>query len=114
MARGPIIYCVEDADNEWETNHFKDVLIASNVEVKEEERVANETTGEKYIALHTTGWSRSVSEWESKPAGSAPGIVEEAGKESVQGVEHPLVFVPYYYRANRGGRGHMRVGLNAA
>lgn len=25
-----------------------------------------------------------------------------------------LRFVPYYFRANRGGRGHMRVGLKRA
>ncbi|CAK7226823.1 hypothetical protein SEUCBS140593_006373 [Sporothrix eucalyptigena] len=116
LARGPIVYCVEDVDNEWESNHFKDVSIAPTADIQEEERVA-EITGEKYIALKTTGYSRSQSQWEAKQPGSLPGVVVEADtketKDTALRTERSLVFIPYYYRANRGGKGHMRVGLNA-
>lgn len=116
LARGPIIYCVEDADNDWETNHFKDIHVSSESTVKEEERIAG-VTGEKYIALHMTGWCLSQKEWEDKPPGSMPGLDANDEKYNVDKFlmksERSLVFVPYYYRANRGGRGHMRVGLNA-
>jgi hypothetical protein len=37
-------------------------------------------------------------------------IVSEGNNENV-GERRDLCFVPYYLRANRGGRGHMRVGL---
>lgn len=110
LARGPIIYCVEDVDNAWEHNHFKDVAIMASADVHEEERVA-EVTGERYIALRTTGWSRSQAKWDDRRPGSLPGIDEE--KETALGTERSLVFIPYYFRANRGGRGHMKVGLNA-
>lgn len=37
--------------------------------------------------------------------------VKEAKRSSK--VIESLHFIPYYFRANRGGRGHMRVGLRA-
>lgn len=37
-------------------------------------------------------------------------IVAEAGTAAA-GEKRDLFYVPYYLRANRGGRGHMRVGL---
>jgi DUF1680 family protein len=98
LARGPVVYCVEDVDNEWEGNHFKDVAVDDKAPVTEEER---EWDGQRYIALRARGWTRKVGAWEL--AGPAPG--EDKGEE------RELVFVPYYLRANRGGKGHMRVGL---
>ncbi|CAK7223847.1 hypothetical protein SBRCBS47491_005346 [Sporothrix bragantina] len=112
LARGPIVYCVEDVDNEWEQNHFKDVVISPSAEVQEEERVF-EATGERYIALRTTGWSRSETKWEAKQPGNLPGLQVDGEKKTELGTERSLVFIPYYFRANRGGRGHMRVGMKA-
>jgi len=42
--------------------------------------------------------------------GSFPGfdIVRE---KSVKKTDVQIAFVPYFYRGNRGGRGHMRVGF---
>ncbi|ROW00745.1 hypothetical protein VMCG_06460 [Cytospora schulzeri] len=98
LARGPVVYCVEDVDNDWEGNHFKDVVVDDKAPVAEEER---EWDGERYVALRARGWTREVGAWGL--AGPVPG--EDKGEE------RDLVFVPYYLRANRGGRGHMRVGL---
>ncbi|EXF74526.1 hypothetical protein CFIO01_02004 [Colletotrichum fioriniae PJ7] len=94
LARGPIVYCVEDADHPWEENHFKDVGIKRGTAVAEEWRV-DEKSGEGYFALRTTGWER-------------PPEVLARGED---GVERELVFVPFYFRSNRGGKGQMRVGL---
>ncbi|KAI5863614.1 DUF1680-domain-containing protein [Durotheca rogersii] len=56
LARGPIVYCTGDADDAWETNHFKDVAIHQEEEssgvVTEGGRV-HEPTGEEYVALRT-------------------------------------------------------------
>lgn len=102
LARGPIVYCAEDVDNPWETNHFKDVVIKSGTPVSEETRVA-EATGEKYVVLKTMCWGKEV-------GGMEEGCAGEVGEERFGG-ERELVLVPYYIRANRGGKGHMRVGL---
>lgn len=98
LARGPIVYCVEDADNEWEANHFKDVAIKVGSPIVEEKR-HDEATGEEYIALRTAGWSQPP----PTPRNGA-GLANPA-------TERELVFIPYYFRSNREGKGQMRVGL---
>ncbi|KAI2631331.1 DUF1680-domain-containing protein [Hypomontagnella submonticulosa] len=105
LARGPIVYCAEDADNAWEENHFKDIVIKADSPVKEEKRV-HKPTGEEYVALRTMCWTRSVVSWpERGPGGHAKKVKERLCQE------WEIVLVPYYFRANRGGKGHMRVGL---
>ncbi|OLN93109.1 Non-reducing end beta-L-arabinofuranosidase [Colletotrichum chlorophyti] len=94
LARGPVVYCIEDADHQWEENHFKDIGIKKGEEVTEEWRV-DEKSGEGYFALRSVGWERS------------PDVVMNGG----DGTRRELVFVPFYFRANRGGKGQMRVGL---
>jgi uncharacterized protein len=97
LARGPIVYCVEDVDNASESNHFKDVFIRTDSSVTEE-RVVHEASGEEYVVMQAKGW---------KQPPSALGSLSLETAESVN-----LVFVPYYFRANRGGDGQMRVGLS--
>ncbi|KAF9880933.1 hypothetical protein CkaCkLH20_01975 [Colletotrichum karsti] len=94
LARGPIVYCVEDADNEWEENHFKDIGIKAGEDVEEIWRI-DKIRGEEYFALKTIGRERT------------PDMLERGEK----GVKRELVFVPFYFRSNRGGKGQMRVGL---
>lgn len=104
LARGPVVYCAEDADNAWEANHFKDTAMSRDSLVSEESRV-DEASGEEYVALRTKGWQRLLPRGHS---GGEPGF--QAAKETY-GQERELVLVPYYFRANRGGKGQMRVGL---
>ncbi|KAH8897921.1 DUF1680-domain-containing protein [Thozetella sp. PMI_491] len=106
LARGPIVYCVEDHDNPWEENHFKNVAVQLGTTVTEEQL---EFEGEPYIALKTAGRERSIQEWADRAPGGDPGAVACA---EAPGTPRELVFVPYYLRANRGGKGHMRVGLS--
>ncbi|KAI8653572.1 hypothetical protein NCS55_01344300 [Fusarium keratoplasticum] len=107
LARGPIIYCAEDVDNDWEKSHFKDTILKRNTTVTEEKRVS-EQTGEEYIVLKSKCWQRQLTNWGSKPRGVTPGMT--AADQEV-GDERDIIFVPYYFRANRGGNGHMRVGF---
>ncbi|KAI0842688.1 glycoside hydrolase family 127 protein [Hypoxylon sp. FL0890] len=109
LARGPLIYCVEDVDNSWEQDHFRNVGIKSDSEVTEKDEEIDQM-GERYIALRSVGWIRKIddraeSEGESgvEPGSSLPQTVLLEQKD--------LTFIPYYLRANRGGKGHMRVGL---
>lgn len=105
LARGPIIYCVEDFDNTWENNHFKDITISDNSTVKEEEK---DCIGEKYVGLRSIGRPRLLDTWVNRKEGLEPGTSDQSNS---MGDDVELVFVPYYLRANRGGKGHMRVGL---
>lgn len=104
VARGPIIYCVEDQDNSWEANHFKNIAILAGSKITEEQRVFSQAR-ESYIALHSVGWERRVIKPTAESSGPDLGVEIETGKQM------DLTFVPYYFRANREGRGQMRVGL---
>ncbi|KAF2718837.1 glycoside hydrolase family 127 protein [Polychaeton citri CBS 116435] len=110
LARGPIVYCAEDVDNEWERDHFRDVMISPNAPVTEESRV-HQSTGEDYVALNTQCRIRTLDDWREKRPGANPGAVIGAEVKTRPVSTNSLTFVPYYFRANRGGRGHMRVGL---
>lgn len=99
-ARGPVVYCVEDADNPWETNHFKDAAVRLDEPLAEEHAACGE---ESYVALRTRCWQRCTAEERRGTPHVEPGEVFRDPRE--------IVFIPYYLRANRGGRGQMRVGL---
>ena len=71
LARGPIVYCVEDAQNPWEDNHFRDVVVKPREPITEEIRVW-EPTGETYVVFHTKAWRRSSAAWERGRNGVNP------------------------------------------
>lgn len=106
LARGPLIYCVEDVDNPWEQDHFRNVGISYQTAVSEEEHVIDEM-GERYVGLRAVGWVRKIGQWAQGEQGLEPGSSVAADLPEAK----ELFFIPYYLRANRGGRGHMRVGL---
>lgn len=108
LARGPIIYCAEDAHNPCETNHFKDVVVEPGSCVTEE-LCTWKPTGEMYIALRTQAWTRCMEAWEgSISAGGDP--TRKIAEDKLRN-RREIVYVPYYFRANSGGNGHMRVGM---
>lgn len=103
IARGPIVYCMEDADNPWQHNHFRDVALKKSEPIWEEAKsMAN---GESYIGLRTKCWLTK----EDLSALAAGPIVDA----SIGGhrVEKSAVLIPYFLRANRGDNGEMRVLL---
>ncbi|RDL36405.1 uncharacterized protein BP5553_05757 [Venustampulla echinocandica] len=113
VARGPIVYCVEDVDNPWVTNHFRDVAIDTSVPLRLLE-VGEKIGGkeeEEYVAIKAPGagvlLEKEAEEWTLFGGGKKGGD----GKDKEEEGRRDLVFVPYYARANRGGKGMMRVGL---
>ncbi|KAI0601635.1 hypothetical protein F4775DRAFT_589403 [Biscogniauxia sp. FL1348] len=68
LARGPLVYCVEDADHPWESDHFRDVGVETDAHaIREEERTCG-ATDERYVALRAEGWVRRVRD------GGGPGV----------------------------------------
>ncbi|OPB43334.1 hypothetical protein A0O28_0105250 [Trichoderma guizhouense] len=105
LARGPLIYCLEDFDNPWVEDHFKSLVLdpAGNIT---EEVASDSELGEPCVTLtaHNSAFLR-VEE--------SLGPLVPLGKATVK--ERPdvqqLKFIPYCLRDNRGGKGHMRVGI---
>lgn len=71
-----------------------------------------ETTGDSFVALDLHSGATSLARKEMPdpvaPSVDAVALEREIGKNEPLELLH---FVPYYFRANRKGRGHMRVGL---
>lgn len=108
------MYCVEDVDNAWVSDHFRSTYldpgcIASNA-VVEKELADPKFPEERYVEITVIKAAYVVGL--SKLKGNA--FVEKEETDNGMGtakVIDELKFVPYYYRANRGGRGMARVGL---
>lgn len=110
MARGPIVYVVEDVDNPWVKDHFKSVQLDPSCAVQEK-TITDDTTGDTYVAL-TVAKGASVLKTQDIHAYPDVGAGElQRVEEAADTVIDELKFVPYYFRANRGGRGQARVGL---
>ncbi|KIX01397.1 uncharacterized protein Z518_09123 [Rhinocladiella mackenziei CBS 650.93] len=111
LSRGPIIYCVEDTDNTWVQDHFKSVQLDPHCQVVEK-TVTDPKTGDTYVSLTVINGGASVmkpQDVHASPSVEVTGLDEKLQRD-VRTIEE-LNFVPYYFRANRGGSGQMRVGL---
>ena len=108
LARGPIVYCAEDVDNPWEENHFRDVVLDANSSIQQVDCVDEKHDGEEYVALKTTCWQRSTKRRATR--GPTSQVVSPAATYGLE-ESRKILFIPYYYRANRGGKGQMRVGM---
>lgn len=76
-----------------------------------ERHVHDEITGDDYVALDLIHGAKSVSPIDNAVSGPS---IETTQFQSVcdkSAVLPVLRFVPYYFRANRKGKGQMRVGL---
>jgi hypothetical protein len=70
-------------------------------------------TGDSFVALDLHSGATTLAGKEDTPLSVGPGVDAIALQESI-GRSEPLDvlrFVPYYFRANRKGNGHMKVGL---
>jgi uncharacterized protein len=106
LARGPIVYCVEDVDNPWVNDHFKSLCLETDGRISENPVAAPEMA-EPCVGL-TVHNAASFLEVDHDTA-------SVVSPRSVTHVERPdveeLHFIPYALRDNRGGRGQMRVGI---
>ncbi|TQS33712.1 hypothetical protein Golomagni_05932 [Golovinomyces magnicellulatus] len=101
IARGPIIYCMEDHDNTWACSHFRNVALKYGETITEQTQVMH--SSENYVKLQTKCY---VSLDTSFDAMDGPVFEPQLLPDSK---EEEAVFVPYFLRANRGGNGEMRV-----
>lgn len=107
LARGPIIYCVEDVDNPWVKDHFKSTAMLDSHSKFVEQVYQDLKLKDDYIGITAVNAGYQLSFENGRAYGSGP---SHDGAD-VEGEAKDLLFIPYYFRANRGGRGHMRVGL---
>ncbi|KAL1956770.1 hypothetical protein VTO42DRAFT_6824 [Malbranchea cinnamomea] len=132
VARGPIIYCLEDVDNPWVKDNFKSTLLDPHADLTESQ-TRDDATGEFYVAISAIEGGRFLDlshfastktpcrpclypTGEVKHISGLPNGNAEKGSVSSEGrnvVTETLNFIPYYFRANRGGTGQMRVGIRA-
>lgn len=100
LARGPIIYCMEDNDNSWESDHFRDVALKYGQPVTEQTESIH---GEAFVGLRTQCYVSS----DSTLAAVQGPLFEPQLLDDAE--EKEAIFIPYFLRANRGGKGEMRV-----
>ncbi|KAK3684591.1 hypothetical protein LTR37_020122 [Vermiconidia calcicola] len=108
LARGPIVYCVEDADNPWVSDHFKAVQLDPRCKI-EERSVYDDASGDSFVGLTVSDGASAI---DLQKLQASPAVDAQASQHATPIKE--LQFVPYYFRANRGGKGQMRVGLRRA
>ncbi|KAK3679576.1 hypothetical protein LTR37_021402 [Vermiconidia calcicola] len=108
LARGPIVYCVEDADNPWVSDHFKAVQLDPRCKI-EERSIDDDASGDSFVGLTVSDGASAI---DLQKLQASPAVDAQASQHATPIKE--LQFVPYYFRANRGGKGQMRVGLRRA
>jgi DUF1680 family protein len=106
LARGPLIYCVEDFDNPWVEDHFKNLLLNPSGVITET-AMSDPKLGESCVSLiaHDTTSFLAVENFHG------PFVSIDDASESKKPKVEQLIFIPYAVRDNRGGKGHMRVGI---
>ncbi|KAF2672929.1 DUF1680-domain-containing protein [Microthyrium microscopicum] len=107
LARGPLVYCIEDVDNPWTDDHFK----ASNLPRDIEIQISDSETGESFIGYRV---SNAASRINLRAIQTSPAILRSTLLTTHDKVPQELIFIPFYFRANRKGRGHMRVAIRHA
>lgn len=132
VARGPVVYCVEDVDNEWVDDHFKvfpplpplimsahqctlttaditqqSTIFDTSAKLTEETRTDVFEDDEELIGITAEKAASTISN-----SGDADPVLGSS-TTGEKGEKKTLRFIPYYARANRAdkSKGMMRVGL---
>ncbi|GAM85460.1 hypothetical protein ANO11243_034670 [Dothideomycetidae sp. 11243] len=114
VARGPLVYCLEDVDNSWVNDHFKSLVFEPDttrsdrdfVRACREEWRSDLPLGEGYMSIVVDKGGVVVPPDDGLEAAASLGRAIAAVAERVD-----LKFIPYWARANRGGKHMMRVGI---
>ncbi|KAF4843255.1 Non-reducing end beta-L-arabinofuranosidase [Colletotrichum siamense] len=93
VQRGPLVYCIEDVDNELDIDN----VILSTTSLKDGSPL--DILGYEVTPVIARGTELK----------DTNGSKLYSHKPWERGEERDLVFIPYYARANRGGKGGMRV-----
>jgi hypothetical protein len=89
----------------------------TSCQLTEEKVVADVASEEEYVSIiaHDAAYFIDLEDKGISYPLAMPGLpIESANKLKKRPEVGALKFVPYYFRANRDGRGHMRVGLQIA
>lgn len=104
--------------------HKQTTIFDTRAPLREEKRFEPD----EYIAITAEKGMRGeldLSPWEDQIVAESSHVVESCSNHAVRDIvngtadrnrvhaqeKRDLCFIPYYMRANRGGKGHMRVGL---
>ena len=125
IARGPLVYCLEDSDNPWVEDHFKvgskngsdklikyltlcqSIYLDTSAQLVEKTK-KDKDTEEQYIEIVADSGAFTQNTLEISTSSEMPGQTVP----TLEPLHRNLTFIPYYFRANRGGNGQMRVGLH--
>lgn len=117
LARGPLVYCLEDVDHPWVNDHFKSLVMAPRITQAADAGILGQCIlekdkrdlplGETYVGVTLKKGGLVI------PQKELLACLESKGLGAlVQGMDAvDLHFVPYWARANRGGKSQMRVGI---
>jgi len=105
VARGPLVYCVEDVDNPWEQDHFRTVLLNTATSLKDENR-EDIFEDEVITGVRAENAATFLLSTDYNPVTDGP-----QNRHILENRHETLRFIPYYARANRKGKGMMKVGL---
>jgi DUF1680 family protein len=94
IMRGPLVYCIEDVDNEVDVDNI--ALVDGPLREGEPTTIA---TVEDVVPIIAAG----------KELVRGPSSLYQSQPWQYSPDEKPLVYIPYFLRANRGGNGGMRV-----
>lgn len=106
VAYGPLVYCLEDIDNSFEKNHFKDLTINDKIQLTA--RISKEH--DNIVIIEAKGAGRYLSL--NQDFDNSVMLPEFNNEVKLRPETFDLTFIPYYYRANRrGGNGQMRCSI---
>jgi len=111
VTRGPIVYVAEDTDNdhiEATHPHFENLAIAENATLETRDL---DIRGHQLVGVTVTSGLHVLGE-ESNDLWKAVG--NDTSARGWKPIDEKLEYVPWFARANRGGRGHVRVSLQRA
>jgi DUF1680 family protein len=106
LARGPLVYCVEDFDNSWVDDHFKSLALDPACSLSER-CITTPEIGDAYIGLTAHNAASRIAVSDDLAPHMPLGSITQKQHPSIE----QLHFIPYALRDNRGGKGHMRVGI---
>lgn len=103
LSRGPIIYVAESVDNQAVAKrfpHFEGLGIRSDAKVEEH---VDDVRGIPIVSLRSH--VLFLDNWDTEE------LWVEGRQRTWSEVDQPLIFVPWFARANRGGSGQVRTSF---
>lgn len=105
LLRGPLVYCLEDTDNAdgGRRDHFKSLCMSAELDVAS----IREVWQDGVLRLHVprAGYHLRAPSDADECGGGGNEVLEARSYEEAEGEGKDLVFIPFYFRANRRREG---------